>query len=145
MSTPLDHARHNKKACEYLSSANEFPDWVVTTAFYCTMHYAQAIIFPHQENGVIYKNLDEYFDKNKRVGDTKHGVTLNLVRKLHFAISEKYRQLKDVAHTARYNDYQLPSVVVSKMRRHQKAIEEYCEQMCSGNASQNSSTAILSS
>jgi hypothetical protein len=109
------------------------------------MHYAQAIIFPHQENGTVYKNLDEYFDKNRRVGDTKHGITLNLVRKLHFAISEKYRQLKDAAHTARYNDYQLPSVVVSKMKRHQKAIEGYCEQRCSAEVEKKSSTTIPSS
>ena len=145
MSTRLNHARHNKKACEYLSSANEFPDWVVTTAFYCAMHYVQAVIFPHQENGVIYKDLEEYFDKNKLTGDTKHSVTVKLVRKLHFAISEKYRVLKDAAHTARYHDYQLPSVVVSKMKRHQKAIEEYCEQRCSANPNNKPATAIPSS
>jgi hypothetical protein len=109
------------------------------------MHYAQAIIFPHEENGITYKNLDEYFDKNKRVGDTKHGVTSNLVRKLHFTISEKYRQLKDAAHAARYTDYQLSPVVVSKMKRCRKAIEEYCERRCSASPNNKSSTTIPSS
>jgi hypothetical protein len=109
------------------------------------MQYAQAVIFPHQENGIVYNNLDEYFDKNRRIGDTKYGVTLNRVRKLHFAISDKYRQLKDVTHTARYTDYQLSPVVVSKMKRNRKAIEEYCEQKRSANASQNISTTIPSS
>ncbi len=128
MSTPLDHARHNKKACEHLYSANEYPDWVVTTAFYCAMHYAHAIIFPYTELGDTYKNLEEYFNKYKRTGDTKHSVTLDLIQKLHFPISEKYKQLKDTAHTARYHDYELPSPVVGKMRKNLRVIEEYCEQ-----------------
>jgi hypothetical protein len=131
MSTPLNHARHNKEACEHLNAVpGKFPDWVVTTAFYCAMHYAHAVIFPYTEVGVTYRNLEEYFNKHKRTGDTKHSVTLDLIRKLHSSIADKYKQLKDTAHTARYHDYELPQPVVSKMRKNLKVIEEYCEAKC---------------
>ncbi len=35
--------------------------------------------------------------------------------------------LKDVAHTARYHDYDHPPAVVSKMHRHLEAIQEYAK------------------
>lgn len=127
MNTPLHHARHNKLACDHLHAANNFPDWVVTTAFYCAMHYAHAIIFPYKETGITYRNLEEYFNKHKKIGETKHSVTTALIQKLHLSIADKYKQLKDTAHTARYHDYELPNAVVSKMRRNLNVVAEYCE------------------
>jgi hypothetical protein len=94
----------------------------------CAMHYAHAVIFSYTEVGVTYRNLEEYFNKHKRIGDTKHSVTLDLIQKLHYPISEKYKQLKDTAHTARYHDYELPNPVVSKIRKNLKYIEDYCEE-----------------
>lgn len=127
MRTPLDHARHNKEACDHLHSVSKFPDWVVTTSFYCAMHYAHAIIFPYTELGTTYRNLEDYFNRHKKNGDTKHSVTLGLIQKLHFNISDKYKQLKDTAHTARYHDYDIHPAVVKKMRQNLSRIAEYCE------------------
>lgn len=127
MSTPLDHARHNRKACDTLHAAKDFSDWVVTTAFYSAMHYFHAVIFPFTELGIVYKSIDEYFNKHKKVGDTKHSVTIDLVQKKHISIADKYKQLKDVAQTARYHDYEILKPVVDKMRKNLKSIEEYCE------------------
>lgn len=125
MSQALNHARHNRKACDHLHAAGEFPDWVITTAFYCAMHYALAIVFPYEEDGITYKNIEEYF--NNHDSSSKHSAALHLIRRKHFAIAEKYKQLKDVAHTARYHDYDHPSVVVSKMRKNLDAIQNYAE------------------
>jgi hypothetical protein len=134
MSIPLNHARHNKAAFDYLDKANSYPDWVITTAFYCAMHYAYAVIFPFTEVSVTYKNIEEYYNKHKRVGDTKHSLTLALIQKKHALIAEKYKQLKDTAHAARYQDYTHPQPVVSKMKRNLRTIEEYCERICSESA-----------
>jgi hypothetical protein len=130
MSTFLDHARHNKKAFDYLNSATVYPDWTVTVAFYCAMHYCYAILFPLTTNGVTYNNIEQYFEAKKRVGDTKHGMTLNLIRQYHSIIGEKYKILKDIAHTSRYHDYSIAKPVVDQARKYLKAIEDYCENKC---------------
>src|SRR5687768_17588266 len=111
MSIALNHARHNRKACEHLHTATVYPDWVVTTSFYCAMHYAHAAIFPFEELGTKYQNIEQYFNKHKKVGETKHSVTIDLIQKKHMDIADKYKQLKDTAHTARYHDYELPKPV----------------------------------
>jgi hypothetical protein len=125
MSQSLNHARHNRKACDHLHTTGEFPDWVITTSFYCAMHYALAIIFPFDEDGISYTSIEQYY--NSKDFDNKHYATLHLITRKHFAIAEKYKQLKDVAHTARYHDYDHPPVVVSKMRRNLEAIQDYAE------------------
>ena len=64
---------------------------------------------------------------NRGQNDNKHGMTLMLVKKLHPTIGEKYKLLKDVAHTSRYHDYNIAQPVVAKVRQNLKVIEEYCE------------------
>lgn len=136
MSIPLLHARHNKKACDFLNDSGELPDWVATTAFYCAMHYAHAAIFPFTELDITYNSIEEYFNKHKKVGETKHSVTLDLIQKKHFSISAKYHALKDIAHTSRYHDYNIHSEVVKKARQSVKKIEEYCEEICAKKVAQ---------
>ncbi|MCF1713037.1 hypothetical protein L0U88_00155 [Flavihumibacter sp. RY-1] len=127
MNTHLSHARHNKNACDKLHDLKEFPDWTSTTAFYCAMHYAYSILFPLTEQEFTYKNIDQYYSKNSSNGSTKHSLTSRLIQKYHDSIAEKYKQLKDTAHTARYHDYEIHPNVVGKMRRNMSFISEYCE------------------
>ena len=131
MSIFLDHARHNKHAFNYLHAASTppFPDWTITVAFYCAMHYCYAIIFPLSEGGVTYKDIEQYHSSKKKGAESKHGMTLVLVRKLHPMIGEKYKILKDVAHTSRYQDYDISPIVVSQANRYLKVIEDYCENL----------------
>jgi len=76
----------------HLHSSGEFPDWTVTTAFYCAMHYVYSVIFPCVEHGDNYLNFEAYFEKFKRPNETKHGFTLILLKKKHFSVAEKYKQ-----------------------------------------------------
>ncbi|HMK27181.1 MAG TPA: hypothetical protein VK483_14210 [Chitinophagaceae bacterium] len=126
MSQALNHARHNKQACDLFHSNGNFPDWVITTAFYCAMHYAYAIIFPFEENGVTYQNIESYADANKHL-HTKHGTTVHLVTVKHFAIAAHYKLLKDAAHTARYHDFNHPKEVVAKIRKTLDKVIDYAE------------------
>lgn len=130
MRTSLDHARHNKQAFEYLhAAAPKFHDWTVTTAFYCAMHYSYAILFPLVDGANTYNNIEQYF--NAQTGsDSKHKLTLGLIRRLHPTIGEKYKILKDVAHTSRYQDYDIASPVVVQVRKYLTTIEDYCEAIC---------------
>ena len=130
MRTSLDHARHNKEAFEYLhAAAPKYHDWTVTTAFYCAMHYAYAILFPLTDTNGTYNNIEQYYN-SQTSSDSKHKLTLSLIRNLHPAIGEKYKILKDVAHTSRYQDYDIASPVVVQVRKYLKAIEDYCEAIC---------------
>lgn len=132
MSTPLLHARHNKEACLHLDQANQFPDWVVTTAFYCSMHYVNAVIFPYDENGKVYSTFEEYYNViNRGNKHTKHGLTATLVTRNLFSISAKYKLLKDMAHSARYHDYEVDQKVVAKVKESMESIEKFCEMKCS--------------
>ena len=41
-----DHAIHNELACIYLDKCTDFPDWVITTSFYSSLHFLQHKLFP---------------------------------------------------------------------------------------------------
>lgn len=41
------HASHNLKAHNYLRDSNEFPDWEITTAFYCSLKFIEGCLFPN--------------------------------------------------------------------------------------------------
>jgi hypothetical protein len=94
------------------------------------MHYAHAAIFPFAELEITYNNIESYFNRHKKAGETKHSVTLGLIQKKHFSISSRYHYLKDAAHTARYHDYQIHPEVVKQARQRVRKIEEYCENIC---------------
>lgn len=129
MSIPLDHARHNKKACDKLNELQEFPDWTVTTAFYCAMHYVYAIVFPLTRNGKVYKTFEHYYSQECS-SESKHKATHKLLFSGHFSIAEKYKNLMDAAFTSRYHDYEIHPAVVNKMRVNMNKIAEYCEEHC---------------
>lgn len=130
MNTYLERARHNRKACDHLHKTGEFSDWVVTTAFYCAMHYVYAAIFPFEETGTLYTTFEQYYNKHKTDKSTKHSVTLDLAfKKFPSHIAAKYKQIKDAAHTARYQDYTHPPEVVKIIRSNLSKIEQYCEQV----------------
>lgn len=126
MSQPLNHARHNKKACDLLHENGGFPDWVITTAFYSAMHYSYSIIFPCIEDGQTYNDIEAYADDHKH-HHTKHGTTVHLVTVKFFAIAASYKLLKDAAHAARYHDFEHPKEVVAKVRKTLDKIIEFVE------------------
>jgi uncharacterized protein (UPF0332 family) len=126
MSTNLDQAHHNLKACEYLYNATEYPDWVITTAFYSALHFVNAILFPLEESGTRYNNIDTYCQRNKKNNESIHSITTALIRKYHPSISIKYADMKNASQAARYLDYKQPSIIVAKVKRNLEAIEKYC-------------------
>ncbi len=51
--TKIDFANHNLETCRYLLKGNSFHDWVLTTAFYSSIHFLDDILFPYSYRDVI--------------------------------------------------------------------------------------------
>ena len=104
------HASHNEDACKFLHTNGNYCDWVVTTAFYSSLHFLQHEIFPMDIKGKQYDNFDKYYNahyagvQNK---PNKHTSTVNLIKsELGDDIHGNYKWLYDLCMTARYRDYQ---------------------------------------
>jgi len=57
-----EHGKHNKDVCDKLNLQDELEcnDWVVTTAFYSSIHYLDHILFPFTNtNGATFQNINE--------------------------------------------------------------------------------------
>lgn len=116
-------ALHNEEACNHLESSGKFNDWVVTTAFYSAMHFVQYKIFPIKIKGEkkerTFNCFDDYYSAQKfeLKGVSKHKATVNLVNENLPSISSKYRRLKDLCWSARYNSYKVDplNVTLSKV------------------------------
>jgi hypothetical protein len=127
MSTPdrTPHAIHNEELCDFLLQNNNFYDWIVTTAFYSSLHFVQSKIFPvtlqHPGNGnnINIDCFEIYYSLFKKsIRKSKHEATVNLVSNYLPGISTDYRRLFDTCMSARYNNYQVnPSTAISARER----------------------------
>lgn len=106
------HAAHNEAACDLLHKSADFPDWVVTTAFYASMHGIYERLFPLKTGGTTYASFDTYFGQRYSRGPsrgryTKHEATVDLVRQHLPHVASHYRLLKDSCFNARYRNYKV--------------------------------------
>ena len=106
------HAAHNEAACDLLHKSAEFPDWVVTTAFYAAMHAIYEQLFPLKTGSTSHASFDIWFGQlhSHRAGHgrpTKHEATVDLVRQHLPHVASNYRLLKDACFNARYRNYKI--------------------------------------
>ena len=104
-----DHALHNEKACAFLNSKGDYPDWVVTTAFYSALHFVQDEVFPTTIGTKTFVNFENYYNGhyiNSENKPSRHKSTINL---LHAHIDKEagviYKWLHDACRTARYRNF----------------------------------------
>lgn len=121
------HAIHNEEACDFLLKSNKFNDWVITTAFYSALHFVQHEIFPVDENGETYLDLNIYYakvlkKKNKRI--TKHFATIQLVTSKLPKCSPYYRWLHDACMSARYTNYNVSVEKAKQAREYLKLLKK---------------------
>lgn len=128
-----NHAKHNKKACKFIKESNLFNDWVITTAYYSSLHFMQSELFPelfeNPSNGKIkkYQTFNQYFrDSN---GYTKHGLLLKLVEDNvdDDSVIDAFTSLKELCWTARYSEYDYSAEIAQECYDNLNLIEEYCE------------------
>lgn len=109
MSNKKKHAEHNEATCEFLATKGDFPDWVITTAFYSALHYVQNEIFPLKVGNQTFDNIIKYHtdlikQKNKKY--SKHSLTISLVfSELNKETGELYRWMHDACMSSRYTEF----------------------------------------
>jgi len=130
----LEHARHNDKAFRHFDKNPDFLDWVITIAFYSSLHYVKYQLFPLDEvlannSKKRHNTFDDYcrYHKNKKL--SKHELILDLVISNLPEISFEYNQLKDMCWTARYYEYQADRTMSNLAKSHQTAIKNHCEDL----------------
>ena len=126
----LKYARHNEKACRYLDKKLEFTDWVITTAFYSSLHYVRYKIFPIQleRNGkrIQVKNFEQYYRINNPLQRSKHELLSDLVEEKYTEIAVDYNKLRDISWTARYSNYRYPREISNDAKKSLERIRDFC-------------------
>lgn len=124
------HAIHNESTCNLLYKNGGFNDWVVTTAYYSSIHFVYHRLFPLQKGKILYQNFDEYYTRfcsqvnyNRKC---KHTETVKLVYNELRNIGSDFKGLKDLCHTARYNDYNISIDLTNKAVKRLHNIKKVC-------------------
>ncbi len=111
--TRRKHGQHNFDLCKHLTDQKigVFNDWIITTAFYSSIHFIYSELFPGKfsvegELGKEYstfESLYSYYFKTHRL--SKHNFTEHLVSEYLEDVQDEFKFLKDTCHTARYSNY----------------------------------------
>lgn len=128
-SPSLNHALHNESCCTMLVANGGYQDWVITTAFYSSLHFVKHKLFPLHYDGDTYANFDEYCRFIKRRSGSHihpHEIQRELVARFASHISADYEGLYDLCWSARYHNYQLDDEFVEEALAHLKSIKRFC-------------------
>lgn len=134
----FDHASHNLKAHNYIKKSGEFPDWEITTAFYCSLKLFEGSLFPNiflhpgkevEKEERDFKSYNEYKQFFSRFcGGTPHDVMKNFVRyNTTNEVWRSYQDLYDLCHNSRYKNYQVEEGDLDIARDSLERIKSYCQ------------------
>ncbi len=130
---PFKHAKHNFEVCSFLKENTKYNDWIVTTAYYSTIHYVSYKLFPGKFENQINGNIQNFssfnqFCRTLPIKVTKHRALENLVIEHLPEIYNEFKTLKDICWTARYDNYIIPDQTVKQCFDGLKAIASFCEE-----------------
>lgn len=125
------HAEHNEKVCNYFSKKSDFADWIITTAFYSSLHYVRSVIVPYFHRATDgsekqYNDFESLYYDLKRDTEGRHGFQLRLVTKDHKDIAIEYQRLYEMSQEARYSNYKYGRKASDEACKSLKKIKEYC-------------------
>lgn len=125
------HAQHNESACRYLFKCEAYPDWVVTTAFYSSLHFVKYKAFPLKEGGKLFEDFESYYkvkkSLNAREKRSKHDVIIDVANNHLRKIGASYQELHDLCSSARYFDYRVKDADVALAMELFEEIKAYCD------------------
>lgn len=145
----LDHAKHNKEACESLFENGLYYDWVITTAFYSALHFIDYKLFPYtiilkgkKVNIQTFDSFFHWYKEMRRLGYPDESIISKLPanlppHKVRFFLVEMrykdeeivgwYKLLMDDAQNARYKNYKVnQGQAVLALNIHLKKIVKFC-------------------
>jgi hypothetical protein len=125
-SNSLDHAKHNENVCNFISGKEQFGDWIITTAFYSTIHYVRHLMLPGVlTDGTQCNSFEELFYDKKLNREGRHGFQRRFVDENCKPIRVRYAQLHDECNLARYSDYNYPRKVSNEAKETLRQVKEY--------------------
>lgn len=118
------HGEHNKKVCDYLHLRCEekFNDWIVTTAFYSSIHFLDHALFPCKFEGNDFNNINEAHNHLRLRSSSKHQTRDILLNKIMPKHKADYSFLIEESQNARYSNYQVNDLVAAKAVRSLESI-----------------------
>ncbi|RJO64174.1 MAG: hypothetical protein C4540_04650 [Candidatus Omnitrophota bacterium] len=115
----LIHGNHNIDFLSYIYPQQDFNDWIVTAAFYSSVHIIECVVFKRKR--VIYRGKalqvahpKEFFIQIKTSGlpfpnycksKSDHAARLLIVYLNYPEVSAQYKRLYNASETARYRQY----------------------------------------
>lgn len=128
----LKHAVHNEAVFNHLLPNEEFVDWIITTAFYSALHYADSKIFPitYNEKGIQFSvaDMESYAVSGlNKFGNDKHVCRLKLVESKLKEVSYNFNWLYSNCKNARYHNYNFGDAkkTCELAKKHLLAIKEF--------------------
>ncbi|MDR0801615.1 hypothetical protein [Fluviicola sp.] len=124
-----DHGKHNKAVCDFLhlNSGDKVKcnDWIITTAFYSSIHFIDHILFPLEHNGKKFSNISEAHNNisSQSVHQTR-GILVNLYLT---KINTAYKFLISESQSARYSRYDINEATSNLAVKHLEAICKECD------------------
>ncbi len=127
----FDHGEHNEKVCELIAANKQFPDWVITTAFYAALHFVSYKIFPFEagkEGGkIVIDTIERWQSFKSYTSNKRHDLLKDLVGSRCQDIYPEYDWLLGLSMTARYHNFQLPPENAEGAIRRMQKIKKACQ------------------
>ena len=128
MSKPkkLIHGERNKELCEHLLVGKVYYDWVVTTAFYSSIHLLENKLLPVNIAGSVCNNISEVKKAYNLRGRHTARETLVQRESNDITIAIKYKWLDDRSRFSRYTTYKVTAAEASKASQYLNEIHKFC-------------------
>lgn len=133
----FDHASHNLKAHNYIKDSTDFPDWEITTAFYCSLKFFEGSLFPGtylhpgKEDDGTKREFSSYNDYKKVFSrfcqGTPHDIMKMFVKfNTTIEIWNSNNDLYELCHNSRYKNYKIDPRDLTIARDSLESIRKYC-------------------
>lgn len=115
----------NQSLSNMLLEGKTYYDWVVTTAFYSSIHFVEDYLFPVKINGKDCENIFEV--KRAYNMEGRHAARERVVfEKMNYEIGARYKWLDDHSRNARYKTYKLQPAEALKAQEYLNYIHNFC-------------------
>ncbi len=117
------HGERNRELSQSLFKGKKYYDWVITTAFYSSIHFVEDKILPLKIGNIHCKNINDVKQAYKMSG--RHQARERLVfDNMNLKIASKYKWLDDQSRNSRYVTYKISSAYAEKAL-------SYLDEICS--------------
>ncbi len=125
MANKKEFGERNQALSNQLLDEKKYFDWVVTIAFYSSIHFVEDFIFPTKVAGKDCEDILHVKQAYKM--DGRHAARERVVfEKMDTKIGVRYKWLDDHSRNARYKTYKLQSSEALKAQEYLDYIYKHC-------------------